>query len=473
MPVSLRRTLLQALGAPSLLLLVAGGGVAYGVAASVVSTAYDENLVNLAQGVANHARLEGGELRLALSREAELVLRTDTTDQIFFRARDAAGRILAGDGDLPLLEDLLLEQRNTDPYEALQRTGTPQSEPVRPPRPRNFYNANFRGEAIRAVRIYRELDHHGYFVTVAETLGKRREAMERLLLGFASAALLAGAAAGIAMRFGIPSGLAPLEHLKATLAARDGTDLSPIPTAGTPLEVSELVDALNALLARQREAHAHQREFLQDAAHQLRTPLASLQVQLEMLTGEGGDPAAIARLRQSVRRATRLANQLLTLARAEAGRRLMADAVTVDLAAVIDEMLDDWLRTADERRIDLGVERSAASVLGDPTLLRELMANLVDNALKYTPACGQVTVFCRRKDAEIELDVVDDGPGIPLEERERVFERFYRAPGARASGSGLGLPIAREIVACHGGRIAIEDGPGGRGSRLSVRLPAA
>ena len=295
--------------------------------------------------------------------------------------------------------------------------------------------------------------------------------MDRLLLGFVSAGALLLLAAGIAAGLGIPSGLAPLERIEESLRRRSGADLSPIDPKGVPDEVREVVRALNGLLERQRNASARQREFLQDAAHQLRTPLAGLQMQLELLESRPLDEAARHRLRVSVARVVRLANQLLALARAEAGGRLVADAAEVELASLIDPLVEDWIERADERGIDLGVEREPVRMTGDPTLLQELIANLMDNALKYCDEGGKVSLHCAREDNQVCIEVVDDGPGIPREVREQVFERFYRHAGTRASGSGLGLSIAREIVRGHGGSIAIEDGPQGHGTRVRVLLP--
>lgn len=469
MPGSLRRNLLETLAAPTVLLFVAAGGVAYGTAKAVVGTAYDQNLLNLAHGVANHVRLVDGQVRIALSPEAEALLRTDTTDRIFFRVRGEYGPFIAGDADLPLApEESTLQQ--SDPYQSLGQPTAP--EPPRSgARAPRFYDARHHAEPIRAVRLHRRLDQQSVFITVAETRYKRQDSLERLLLGFGSAAALLVAAGAIAVRFGIPSGLAPLQRLEQTLAARRGTDLAPIDLTGVPHEIHAVVQALNAMLARLREANADQRRFLQDAAHQLRTPLASLQVQLELLGGQPATQAQQTRLLQSVTRITRLANQLLALARAEAGARLMADADRVDLGALIDDMVEDWLRIADGKGIDFGVQREAVTMKGDPTLLRELIANLVDNALKYTPPGGQVTLRCAAAGDTVDIDVDDDGPGIPEAAREQVFERFYRLADAAASGSGLGLPIAREIAHCHGGTIAIGSAEGGRGTRVAVRLP--
>lgn len=238
-----------------------------------------------------------------------------------------------------------------------------------------------------------------------------------------------------------------------------------------PREVREVIGAVNGLLERLRTANAQQRAFLQDAAHQLRTPLAGLQMQLELLEARPADDAARARLRQSVARVTRLANQLLALARAEAGERLIADATEVELAALIDAMVEDWVDRADARNIDLGIEREPVRVHGDPTLLQELIANLMDNALKYGRAGGMVGLRCVIEDDHVLIEVCDDGTGIAPAVREQVFERFYRHAGSQANGSGLGLSIAREIVRSHGGRIAIDDGPNGRGTCVRVSLP--
>ncbi|WP_291991996.1 sensor histidine kinase [Candidatus Accumulibacter sp. ACC003] len=461
---SLRRSLLRALAVPILVALLAGGVFGYQAAEKVVSAAYDQSLANLASGIANRARVENGKITIGLTAEAEELLRTDTVDHIYFRVRDESGRIVAGHADLPPPEGL--SGVPPPPFEARdQRPNT--VEPIF-----SFFDGDFRGEAIRGVRFHPVVDQHGVYVTVAETLGKRRAAIGDLLFGFGLAVLLVLAAVAAVANYGITSGLASLYDLEAQLAERSGQDLAPIDLRQVPLEIREVVRALNALLARLHEANAAQRKFLQDAAHQLRTPLAGLQVQIELLNGEQTDQAVSKQLRKSVKRVTRLANQLLALARAEAGQRLMANASSVDLAKLIDEMLEEWLRIADEKKIDFGIQRGVSTIIGDPTLLRELLANLVDNALKYTPTGGLVTLRCERVGDLVEIDVSDNGPGIPEDERERVFERFHRLPDAMAAGSGLGLPIAREIVGGHHGSIVISSCADGKGSCVQVRLPA-
>ena len=469
---SLRRTLLQALVGPTTLLLLAAGTIVYGTAKSVVGSAYDQNLLNLAHGVASHVHATPGGPALELPPAAELMLRTDTHDDIYFHVRDDQFRILGGDHDFPLLEELDAASTLPVPY---QSGLDPEAEPVvlKPHSRTVFRDIDYQGESVRTVRLYRSIGKSGIYVTVGETLHKRRDSMDRLLLGFLSAGVLLLLAAAVAARFGIPSGLAPLQRLTVSLRRRAGTDLSPTDITAVPHEVRELVAALNALLERLRRAQLQQREFLQDAAHQLRTPLAGLQMQLELLESHPLDQKARNELRQSVNRVTRLTNQLLALARAESGGRMLADASPIELAPLIDDLVEGWLRIADRRAIDLGIHREAASMIGDPTLLQELISNLMDNALKYVPDGGSVTLRCAPNAAadQIEIDVSDSGPGIPESVREQVFERFYRSAGTQVSGSGLGLSIAREIVRCHHGDIRIINAPQGQGTLVRVRLP--
>jgi len=253
------------------------------------------------------------------------------------------------------------------------------------------------------------------------------------------------------------------------------SDLDPIEVAGAQNEIRPLIDALNAYMARVRAQMAAQRRFIANAAHQLRTPLALLSTQASYALRETVPDArqeALVALQASSGKLARLAEQLLTLSRAEPGsRRPRTDRI--DMTEAARHVLETHAPAAIKRGIDLGLDETGpVPVIGDGTMLREMIVNLVDNALRYTPEGGTVTVKLATLDSEALLTVCDDGPGIPAEEREHVFERFYRLPGAAEDGSGLGLAIVREVVENAGGSVTLGDGPAG-GLVVEVRLPLA
>jgi two-component system OmpR family sensor kinase len=269
--------------------------------------------------------------------------------------------------------------------------------------------------------------------------------------------------------------MAPISGVAATLARRSPTSLDPLPAQGLPDEIAPLVGGLNDLLARLGAAFGMQRRFAADAAHELRTPLTALGLQIQLLeraTDDAGRAAAIARLKEGVKRATRLVQQLLTLARLEpdAAEHAFAPA---SLDAIARRTVGELAPLAEAKGVALSVEAgSGASVDGVEDSLAVLASNLADNAVRYTPPGGRVVVRVRRDGAEAVLEVADDGPGIAPDERSRVFDRFYRGANVDAPGSGLGLSIVRQIADLHGARLAITDGVDGRGVTVAVRLPA-
>jgi two-component system OmpR family sensor kinase len=270
--------------------------------------------------------------------------------------------------------------------------------------------------------------------------------------------------------------LRPLDRLARAAAARTPAALEPFDEASVPQEAVPLVRALNDLLQRLQAALAAQRALVADAAHELRTPLAALKLQAQLArAAEDPDRAAsLADLEAGLDRATHVVRQLLTLARLEPGAEATPRPSPVPLAELARQAVADHALLAEERRVDLGATRvsDAASVLGDRAGLRTLMANLVDNAVRYTPAGGRVDVEVGVEGSEPFVQVSDSGPGIPEGERSRVFDRFYRVPGAAGAGSGLGLAIVRAIAEAHGAEIALGDTPGG-GLTVRVRFRAA
>lgn len=273
--------------------------------------------------------------------------------------------------------------------------------------------------------------------------------------------------------------LAPVERTRRQVAGRGADDLSPLPGAGLPAEVRPLVDEFNLLLSRVHASLDAQSQFVANAAHELRSPLTALKLQAQALRRGGADDAAreaaMARLNQGIDRAIRLVEQLLVLAREEAGSDHPGTGERMNLQDVVQFAVADMLAQAQARRIDLGVADSApAWVLGQPEALRILLRNLLDNALKYTPAGGRVDVALRSADAQALLVVEDSGPGIAPADRAQVFERFFRADhDAKVVGSGLGLAIVKTIAERH--HAALELGSSERlgGLKVEVRFALA
>jgi two-component system OmpR family sensor kinase len=256
----------------------------------------------------------------------------------------------------------------------------------------------------------------------------------------------------------VSGSLEPVARVRSQVASRQADDLSPVSEAGLPDEVQPLVQELNLLFGRVKTAFETQQNFVADAAHELRTPLAALKLQVQSLERADNDEArkvAAGRLSAGIERATRLVEQLLVLARQEASAS--GSAKPVDLAEMARRTVAELAGVAQAKGVDLGVQQAdAASVEGQPDALHILMRNLADNAIKYTPAGGTVDIAVCKGQGTITLSVEDSGPGIPLDERERVFDRFYRIAGSEASGSGLGLAIIKAIAERHGAKLALD-----------------
>jgi signal transduction histidine kinase len=271
-------------------------------------------------------------------------------------------------------------------------------------------------------------------------------------------------------------GLAPLARVARAVGARSPSSLDPLPSERLPGEVRPLVDALNGLLARLGDAFTMQRRFAADAAHELRTPLTALALQIQLAERARGDAervAALAKLKDGVARATRLVQQLLAMARLEP-EAAQAPSAPVALDAFAQSVVGELAPLAAAKPVALAATRvEPVDVKGNEDALRLLAGNLVDNAIRYAPPGGRVEVRAFRRGADAVLEVADDGPGIPVAERARVFDRFYRVPGTDAPGSGLGLALAKQVADLHHGRIELDDGLGGRGLTARVVLSAA
>jgi two-component system OmpR family sensor kinase len=282
----------------------------------------------------------------------------------------------------------------------------------------------------------------------------------------------------VLVAWALARGLAPLEETSRRVSDRDASRLDPLPVDNVPEELLPLVQQINALLARLASSLDAERRFLADAAHELRSPVAALALQVQ-LAERAQTPqaraAAIEELRQGIERARRLVQQLLDYARLEPGMAT-EPRLRVNLATLAREVVGVFSPRAEELEVDLGAEAPVAvSVNGQRSELRSALENLLDNALRYAPARSAVTVAVAQEGSRARVTVIDTGPGIPPEERARVFERFHRVAGDDTPGTGLGLAIVKTIVERHGGTITLRDANGGTppGLAVEVDLPAA
>ena len=316
-------------------------------------------------------------------------------------------------------------------------------------------------------------------VQIAQPMSARRTLAARMALRTVAPLLLLLPLLGWLVWMAVGRGLRPLREIATEVRARDASTLAPLAVRRMPDEIAPLSDALNQLLSRLSHAIDTQRAFVADAAHALRTPLAALQLQAQLVERAESPEArqqALGNLRQGLERLTHLVAQLLTLARQEPGA-VTLPREPVDLRALAADVVAEMTQAALDRDIDLGLDAATgadpANVRGDVDALRILLTNLIDNALAYIPAGSRVDVQVRpgADRRGVELVVADNGPGIALAERERVFDRFYRLPDAPTGGSGLGLAIVAEIAQSHGARVELEDA--GPGLRVRVVFPAS
>lgn len=458
----LQRQLLAWLLGPLLLLLVADTFVSYRVALNFSQRAYDRGLAEVAREVSLRLRQKGEGFELEMTPEARRVLLSDAVDTIYFDVRTADGRMVAGDDLFPeplgsatiadeeFFYDGVVGGIATDvPVRIVEREATVPGLPGK-------------GQAI---------------VRAAETQNKRNSLAREILASVILPQVLLIFIAGMVVWIGVVRGLEPLDRLQRAVAQRSSRDRSPVVVNDVPGEVEPLVREINSLLSRLDRVLTLRSRFISDAAHQLKTPVAVLQTQLEVAQREQ-EPE---RMRQSLRilergldRLQRLVSQLLSLARNEPEAAAVQPVALgrLDLNALALEVASDWVPEALKHHVDLGLEEAGAPVFiaGDPLRLREMLDNLVDNAVRYGREGGRVTVRVLAEPAPA-IEVSDDNAAIPAEERERIFERFHRMLGTSREGSGLGLAIAQEIARIHGAAISLRAGPDGAGNTFAVSFP--
>lgn len=449
-PGSLRQLLALWLVAPLLALILVSAIPGYFLAVRAANDAYDNGLLDPATAIANYVRANEDETEVTVPPAAIEALRIDTIDKIFFQVTGPDNESIAGNAAIP------------KPDLPMDTTG------------QVVYSTLIDGLAVRVAAISIPRRNGNVLVQVAETMLKRDRLVQGILVGSFAPAILVAFMAAVLFWFGIHRALAPLDQLRDEIERRSPGDLRPVVNSAIPLEVRPLVAAINELLARLALALEAQQRFIANAAHQLRTPLAGLRTHVELMrrdTSRSELPALIEMIAGETERASHLANQLLTLARAEPGSSLPIARNPMDLRELVSQSAQAWVPRAMARGIDLGFDLHEAKIHGDLQLLRELLANLLDNALIHTGSDGHVTARTRMDSGDAVLEVEDDGPGIPESERERVLERFYRVPGTNTEGGGLGLAIVREIADRHGAKIELVTPDSGRGLMVRICFP--
>jgi two-component system sensor histidine kinase TctE len=465
--------------APLLLLWPMSIFLTYLVAQNIANRPYDRELGVVVRAIAQQASVEpAGEalptVRLQLPSMAAELLRADDADSVFFQVLGTRGEFIAGDDMLPV------------PEEPARRIGE-----------LRFRDETVRDEPVRVAYMWLKLpgtpEDRTMLVQVAETLQKRARLANEIIKGVILPQFVILPLAVVLVWFALARGIKPLSLLQQRIRRRESSDLSPIDERDVPDEVAPLVRAINDLLTRLDQSVRTQRQFLADAAHQLKTPLAGLRMQAELAGREidagasdaGSLKTSLLQIAWSSERAARMVTQLLAMARAE-DREQALRKQDLDFAAVVMETVRDFVPRAMEKRIDLGYEgpddQTGVQLHGQPVLVREMVRNLVDNALQYTPTGGTVTarVVADPFGQVVVLQVEDNGPGIAEAERELVFRPFYRPADTVVEGSGLGLAIVREVAEQHGAEITVADAQpraaaaahgSGPGTLITVRFP--
>ncbi|MBN6727678.1 sensor histidine kinase [Burkholderia multivorans] len=450
---SLRGRLLWWLLLPLAVFVLIAAAMAYDAARRTADLVQDSTLVASARTIGEDIEWRNGLPVADVPPAALEIFESPSRDSVFYKVIDSDGRLLAGN---PALD-------------VVARHG---AEPV-------AYDTTFDGTRLRAVAYDRQLYDEGQVDTVTVVVAKTTRSRNAMVATIWRPQLVRLALmlvlAVVLVYLGLTFELRPLMKLKDDVADRGPMELEPIRPERLQHELRPIVDAINQCIARLNTHTATQRRFIADAAHQLRTPIAVLDTQIQYAQQRGHDDRELASVLDSMQRSSRkmadVTDKLLLLAHAEATPSTLLTQ-RVDLAALVSSVLEETIVLAQRRDIDLGAELGERlDVAGSGSLLSALVTNLVDNAVRYTQPGGCVTVAARRDGDTVVLDVIDNGPGIPAEARPHVFKRFYRV-SSDTEGSGLGLAIVSEIAQAHGGSATLAPGPGNRGVVVTVRLPA-
>ena len=457
---SLRKKLLLLLVPPLLILILIVSSILFRFAIVEQRDAFDNALYDSAYSIYQLIQKSDDSIdNLSLPKNEKQFILNDQSDVIFYNVVDTTGKVLNGNNDAGLMPQTT--HPATNPY---FRDGTVQNLNVR--------------IVTTLVNIQKNGVELPVFIQVAETLNKREALASNVLIDIIVPQLILVLFTIAIIWFGVERGLQPLFDLQAAVSKRSYLDLSAIELPDVPTEVMILVNSVNSLMRQLESVLNAQNRFIADAAHQLRTPLAGAQAQLELALSESKPEQhqqLLEHVSASMERLSHTITQLLSLARNQQDASHNMALTPVNLNKIAQEVTTDMVPTAIKKGLDLGFEADSQKtmVLGDSKRLKEMLYNLVDNAVLYTPAGGKVTVKVQREAGEIVLSVIDNGPGIPKAEREKVFERFHRVMGTGQEGSGLGLSIVMEIAQLHQANVEIADEPRKKGLNIQVSFAEA
>lgn len=449
-PLTLRRLLLIWLTLPLSALWMISTAVDYNVALSAANDAYDQSLFNKLLALQKQVAVNQGHVEVRLPPEALSILNSSEQDRVFYQVRESNGTFIFGYHDLPMIQN-----NRGDPI---------------------YNDAMYQNQNIRIISMPIQVEGHKVIVQVARTTIKRQKSIADMLLSMAIPQMLLVLIAMLSVWYAVGKGLKPLLEIRNEITHRSLSDLSPISPEKVPSEIQPLIQGFNELIGRLANLLTAQQRFIADAAHQLRTPLAGLKAQTELaLRLENSEEIqhSLQQIHKATKQANRLAQQLLALARAEPEAQHQDFMSPLDLVALVKKTVGDWIPNALDKNIDLGVECSSEAcwLHGNAMLLGELLNNLIDNALRYTPKNGIVTVRLEADQQKCTLEVEDNGPGIPMTAQELVFDRFYRILGSNQEGCGLGLAIVREIAHRHSTEIQLFSGINQQGTRMQITFP--
>ncbi len=442
-PSSLHRRLLKGLLLPLGLILLVSSVLAYEFSLKAAMHVYDLGLMDNAMDLAKQIEFHASGMTLNLPPAALKMLQENNDDRVTFALWDNAGHVFSGDASL--------FRQDVD------------FSPGRPV----FRDIRLAGQVQRALYLKEQRYGQVFFIAVAQTLQGRNQLRDGIFTSILLPETLLALLTLIVILTGVGFALAPVRRLRSEIVSRSSADLRSLDESDTPTELAPVIHGINELLGNLATSFASHRRFIADASHQLRTPLASLSSQIEVALKHPPEDmnCFLQELLQTTRRTTHLANQLLSLARLEHTEPGMLDLGPVDMDKICREASVDFVRLAATRNVDLEFVLQPYQVTGNPLLLRELLVNLLDNAVHYTPSGGQVIVTLAQEDGRIQLSVEDNGPGVPEEALARLGTPFFRLPSTWSGGCGLGLAIVREIGRLHGAQVLF-----GRGRESGLRV---